>query len=185
MENKLSELSKPVAWIIGEKEIEEFKLGYETFVVRGDDVEGSEPKMELYSKECVSALLARIERLDAMLTVSVQALEAADQRIAELETVKAAAEKLVRCKGRYHSEQNYRALAALFGVTTPDLPPVDGDSEAVIAELRAKIAKPVRLPDTRQSVSGDRYQWSDGVFNYKQDAIALLREQGFIIEGGE
>jgi len=46
-------------------------------------------------------------------------------RIAELETVSAAAEKLVRCKGRYHSEQNYRALAALFGVSTPDLPPVE------------------------------------------------------------
>ncbi|EGT4463597.1 DUF551 domain-containing protein [Cronobacter malonaticus] len=39
----------------------------------------------------------------------------------------AAAEKLVRCKGRYHSEQNYRALAALFGVTTPDLPPLESD----------------------------------------------------------
>ncbi|PQX38233.1 hypothetical protein C5973_13945 [Cronobacter sakazakii] len=38
-----------------------------------------------------------------------------------------AAEKLVRCKGRYHSEQNYRALAALFGVTTPDLPPLESD----------------------------------------------------------
>jgi predicted peroxiredoxin len=38
-----------------------------------------------------------------------------------------AAEKLVRCKGRYHSEQNYRALAALFGVTVPDLPPLPSD----------------------------------------------------------
>lgn len=38
-----------------------------------------------------------------------------------------AAEKLVRCKGRYHSEQNYRALAALFGVTVPDLPPLPTD----------------------------------------------------------
>ncbi|MEF9800534.1 ead/Ea22-like family protein, partial [Escherichia coli] len=36
-------------------------------------------------------------------------------------------EKLVRCKGRYHSEQNYRALAALFGVTVPDLPPLSAD----------------------------------------------------------
>ncbi|HGM5304188.1 TPA: hypothetical protein ACKP17_000362 [Serratia marcescens] len=54
-----------------------------------------------------------------------------------------------------------------------------------IAELEAKLATPVRLPDTRQSVSGDRYQWSDGALNYKQDAIALLREQGFIIDGGE
>lgn len=42
-----------------------------------------------------------------------------------MEPIRAAAEKLVRCKGRYHSEQNYRALAALFGVTTPDLPPLD------------------------------------------------------------
>jgi len=58
-------------------------------------------------------------------------LEAKDKRIAELEAIKAAAEKLVRCKGRYHSEQNYRALAALFGVTTPDLPPVDGDNREV------------------------------------------------------
>lgn len=41
--------------------------------------------------------------------------------------IAAAAEKLVRCKGRYHSEQNYRALAALFGVTTPDLPPLESD----------------------------------------------------------
>ncbi|MCD6621028.1 ead/Ea22-like family protein [Klebsiella michiganensis] len=42
--------------------------------------------------------------------------------IDDIEPIRAAAEKLVRCKGRYHSEQNYRALAALFGITTPDLP---------------------------------------------------------------
>ncbi|HAX1981795.1 TPA: ead/Ea22-like family protein [Escherichia coli] len=49
------------------------------------------------------------------------------KRIAEMEAIKSAAEKLVRCKGRYHSEQNYRALAALFGVTVPDLPPLEDD----------------------------------------------------------
>ncbi|WP_251907186.1 ead/Ea22-like family protein [Klebsiella quasipneumoniae] len=58
----------------------------------------------------------------------VEALEKA-------QTINAAAEKLVRCKGRYHSEQNYRALAALFGVTTPDLPPLDSDSSAVTVKL--------------------------------------------------
>lgn len=52
-------------------------------------------------------------------------------------------------------------------------------------EARAKLATPVRLPDTRQSVSGERYQWSDGVFNYKQDAIAMLRAAGFTVEGDE
>ncbi|VTO56190.1 ead/Ea22-like family protein [Klebsiella variicola] len=57
----------------------------------------------------------------------VEALEKA-------QTINAAAEKLVRCKGRYHSEQNYRALAALFGVNTPDLPPLDDESRAVTVE---------------------------------------------------
>ncbi|HII3055368.1 TPA: ead/Ea22-like family protein [Klebsiella pneumoniae] len=56
------------------------------------------------------------------------------QLISELEPIRAAAEKLVRCKGRYHSEQNYRALAALFGVKTPDLPPLDDESHAVTVE---------------------------------------------------
>ncbi|MCE9800932.1 protein Ead, partial [Raoultella ornithinolytica] len=32
------------------------------------------------------------------------------------------------------SEQNYRALAALFGVNTPDLPPLDGEPRAVTVE---------------------------------------------------
>ncbi|HHT0255181.1 TPA: ead/Ea22-like family protein [Raoultella planticola] len=51
--------------------------------------------------------------------------------IDDIEPIRAAAEKLVRCKGRYHSELNYRALAALFGVNTPDLPPLDGESRTV------------------------------------------------------
>ncbi|EPC4490471.1 hypothetical protein ACRZXV_004726 [Serratia liquefaciens] len=50
-----------------------------------------------------------------------------------------------------------------------------------IAELEAKLATPVRLPDSRQCVSGDRYQWSDGVHNYRQDTIVTLREQGFTV----
>ncbi|HBX0016085.1 TPA: hypothetical protein MFX72_14410 [Klebsiella pneumoniae] len=63
----------------------------------------------------------------ANIIVLVEALEKA-------QTINAAAEKLVRCKGRYHSEQNYRALAALFGVNTPDLPPLDDESHAVTVE---------------------------------------------------
>ncbi|VGB99651.1 Ead domain protein [Klebsiella pneumoniae] len=58
----------------------------------------------------------------------VEALEKA-------QTINVAAEKLVRCKGRYHSEQNYRALAALFGMNTPDLPPLDSESSAVTVKL--------------------------------------------------
>ena len=57
------------------------------------------------------------------------------EKLEKAQTINAAAEKLVRCKGRYHSEQNYRALAALFGVTTPDLPPLDSESRTVTVKL--------------------------------------------------
>ena len=60
--------------------------------------------------------------------------EANSEKLEKAQTINAAAEKLVRCKGRYHSEQNYRALAALFGVNTPDLPPLDDESRAVTVE---------------------------------------------------
>ncbi|HHT8272115.1 TPA: ead/Ea22-like family protein [Citrobacter braakii] len=73
-------------------------------------------------------------------------LEAAEGRIAEQIAIVAAAEKLVRCKGRYHSELNYRSLAKLFGVTTPDLPPLEHENvhyadaaEMEIAALRQRI----------------------------------------------
>lgn len=77
--------------------------------------------------------------------------------IDDMEPIRAAAEKLVRCKGRYHSEQNYRALAALFGVKTPDLPPLEHENvhyadaaEMDIAALRQRIAelesRTVKLP---------------------------------------
>ncbi|EKF0972982.1 ead/Ea22-like family protein [Salmonella enterica] len=89
-------------------------------------------------------------------------LEAAERRMAEQSAIVAAAEKLVRCKGRYHSELNYRALAKLFGVITPDLPPLVHENvhyaEAVeveisalrqrIQELEAKLETADRLQDS-------------------------------------
>ncbi|EOE4356752.1 ead/Ea22-like family protein [Klebsiella pneumoniae] len=90
--------------------------------------------------------------------------------IDDIEPVRAAAEKLVRCKGRYHSELNYRALAALFGVTTPDLPPLEHENvhyadaaDMEIAALRQRIAElesrtvTVKLPQA-VSAGGQGYQ---------------------------
>lgn len=79
------------------------------------------------------------------------------EKLEKAQAINAAAEKLVRCKGRYHSEQNYRALAALFGVKTPDLPPLEHENvhyadaaEMEIAALRQRIAelesRTVKLP---------------------------------------
>lgn len=81
-------------------------------------------KAEQYAKERDE------ENQDLMLTIGRLRVEREG-----LEAIRAAAEKLVRCKGRYHSEQNYRALAALFGVTTPDLPPLDSESSTVTVKL--------------------------------------------------
>ncbi|HBV4907470.1 TPA: ead/Ea22-like family protein [Klebsiella pneumoniae] len=80
------------------------------------------------------------------------------EKLEKAQTINAAAEKLVRCKGRYHSEQNYRSLATLFGVTTPDLPPLEHENvhyadaaEMEIAALRQRIAelesRTVKLPE--------------------------------------
>ncbi len=50
-----------------------------------------------------------------------------------------------------------------------------------IAELEKRLATPVRLPEMRQSSSGDRYQWSDGAHNYRLDVISMLLGAGFTV----
>lgn len=90
--------------------------------------------------------------------------------IAELQTVLAAAEKLVRCKGRYHSEQNYRALAALFGVKTPDLPPLDSEARTLTVKL------PQRQEPTSSGHYGDGYlvpNNSGSALDYEETIDAL------------
>ncbi|HBQ5860063.1 TPA: ead/Ea22-like family protein [Klebsiella pneumoniae subsp. pneumoniae] len=112
------------------------------------------------------------ENQDLMLTIGRFRVEREG-----LEAIRAAAEKLVRCKGRYHSEQNYRALAALFGVSTPDLPPLEHENvhyadaaEMEIAALRQRIAelesRTVKMPEPfklAKSSSGLTYYYADEV----------------------
>ena len=76
-----------------------------------------------------------IDRTHNMFVRERDRANAAEEALEKAQTINAAAEKLVRCKGRYHSDQNYRALAELFGVTTPDLPPLDGESRTVTVKL--------------------------------------------------
>ena len=105
------------------------------------DAELSITEFALRAAGYVDALVEALEKAQAAerrwhrvaSRIHEQACES-DVKIDELEAIRAAAEKLVRCKGRYHSEQNYRALAALFGVNTPDLPPLDDESRAVNVE---------------------------------------------------
>ncbi|EHD2286033.1 ead/Ea22-like family protein [Salmonella enterica subsp. enterica serovar Lille] len=103
-------------------------------------------------------------------------LEAARQRIAEQSAIVAAAEKLVRCKGRYHSELNYRALAKLFGVVTPDLPPLEHENvhyadaaEVEITALRQRIQELEAKLETADKLQDSAFR--DGLkagFSYGQ-----------------
>ncbi|EAA2617520.1 ead/Ea22-like family protein [Salmonella enterica] len=103
-------------------------------------------------------------------------LEAAKKRIAEQSAIVAAAEKLVRCKGRYHSELNYRALAKLFGVITPDLPPLEHENvhytdaaEVEISALRQRIAELEAKLETADKLQDSAFR--DGLkagFSYGQ-----------------
>ncbi|EOG1800328.1 TPA: ead/Ea22-like family protein [Klebsiella pneumoniae] len=118
----------------------------------------------------------------------VEALEKA-------QTINAAAEKLVRCKGRYHSEQNYRALAALFSVNTPDLPPLEHENvhyadaaEMEIAALRQRIAelesRTVKLPQRHSMLLREDFNEDYHTeMAYKADEVqASLEAAGIKVE---
>ena len=85
------------------------------------------------------------------------------ENIAELEAIRAAAEKLVRCKGRYHSEQNYRALAALFGVNVPDLPPLDCETRKLFTCSTCGREGLDEPPESRCDCGEDGAHWLEGV----------------------
>ncbi|HHA3492829.1 TPA: ead/Ea22-like family protein [Salmonella enterica subsp. salamae serovar 21:z10:z6] len=105
-----------------------------------DDMRDAREKLEAAEKTSAARLEA-IDRTHKMFQRERDRADAAERRVAEQSAIVAAAEKLVRCKGRYHSELNYRALAKLFGVNTPDLPPLDGESRTVMMPEPFKMAK--------------------------------------------
>ncbi|EFT0424252.1 ead/Ea22-like family protein [Salmonella enterica] len=125
-------------------------------------------------------------------------LEAAEKRLAEQSAIVAAAEKLVRCKGRYHSELNYRALAKLFGVVTPDLPPLEHENvhyadaaEVEITALRQRIAeleaRTVNLSKLSvgevMHLSGFSRDYAEGWCAGNDNAIHEIRTAGIKVKG--
>ncbi|EHF6044337.1 ead/Ea22-like family protein [Salmonella enterica] len=130
--------------------------------------------------------------------VLYEKLEAAERSMAEQSAIVAAAEKLVSCKGRYHSELNYRALAKLFGVVTPDLPPLEHENvhyadaaEVEITALRQRIqeleARAVNLPkrsvDEVMHLSGFSRDYAEGWCAGNDNAIHEIRTAGIKVKG--
>lgn len=101
---------------------------------------------------------------DSITFVKLKDIDALVEALEKAQSINAAAEKLVRCKGRYHSEQNYRALAALFGVTTPDLPPLDGESRTVTVKLPKPHAHLIWI----QAVHAPDDYWDDVAVSHSE-----------------
>ncbi|SXV73636.1 ead/Ea22-like family protein [Klebsiella pneumoniae] len=93
----------------------------------------------------------------------VEALEKAQQRNGELETYSKTALEF-----REAARDENRHLKLELEI-----------AEKRIAELESRT---VKLPDLRQIVSGDRYVWSDGVYNYSQDVKVALAAAGIKME---
>ncbi|MBD7308114.1 hypothetical protein HPO17_22635 [Klebsiella pneumoniae] len=114
--------------------------------------------------------------------------------IAECKSVIAALdERLALVEALEKAQQVDKELCKLLppGAEYMD-PPDGGDVEPIeqvrrmVADFRQRIAelesRTVKLPDLRQIVSGDRYVWSDGVYNYSQDVKVALAAAGIKVE---
>ena len=146
---------------------------------------GKHTTISLSIAECKS-VIAALEKHLAL----VEALES-EKRICATwrKTAEANSEKLEKAQQRIgklekkltdHKRMNQEMAKAM-------LTPNDSDAAGMeIAALRQRIAgleaRTVKLPDLRQIVSGDRYVWSDGVYNYSQDVKVALAAAGIKVE---
>ncbi|ECC9707176.1 TPA: ead/Ea22-like family protein [Salmonella enterica subsp. salamae serovar 21:z10:[z6]] len=161
-----------------------------------DDMRDAREKLEAAEKTSAARLEA-IDRTHKMFQRERDRADAAERRVAEQSAIVAAAEKLVRCKGRYHSELNYRALAKLFGVITPDLPPLEHENvhyadaaEVEITALRQRIAeleaRTVNLPKRSVSevmhMSGFSRDYAEGWCAGNDNAIHEIRTAGIKVK---
>ncbi|HBQ7163599.1 TPA: ead/Ea22-like family protein [Klebsiella pneumoniae] len=107
----------------------------------------------------------------------VEALEKAQQtektlksRNCRLEGIITAAENRISELGKTIAEQDKRLI---------NYAEISTRNAERAAELESRT---VKLPDLRQIVSGDRYVWSDGVYNYSQDVKVALAAAGIKVE---
>lgn len=107
----------------------------------------------------------------------VEALEKAQQtektlksRNCRLEGIITAAENRISELGKTIAEQDKRLI---------NYAEISTRNAERAAELESRT---VKLPDLRQIVSGDRYVWSDGVYNYSQDVKVVLAAAGIKVE---
>lgn len=116
----------------------------------------------------------------------VEALEKAKQRIGELSEGKVGSTLLER--ENHHVElvgkltENITELESEIEKWKQEAEAWEQVAEKQLATAIELESRTVKLPDLRQIVSGDRYVWSDGVYNYSQDVKVVLAAAGIKVE---
>lgn len=167
MDNKLSELSKPVAWLaIYHGDVYDEAISITRSVVEAQAERfGWESALTeitpLYSQEYVSALLAELEAKDKRITTVTEEREFWRER------VEGAEKEREEFRRRFNLERSCLE-----------------DADKRIAELEAKMATPVRLPET---YSPEPWMSQDprGIWLHKESMKESIRAAGFTVDGDE
>nr|VGM14563.1 RelE family toxin-antitoxin system [Klebsiella pneumoniae] len=134
-------------------------------------------RLKLEAHRAVSNFNPQMNIKTRDLMALVEALES-EKRICATwrKTAEANSEKLEKAQQQMTESENRvrkqnRHICELFD-----------DNTALRQRIAGLEARTVKLPDLRQIVSGDRYVWSDGVYNYSQDVKVVLAAAGIKVE---
>ncbi|HBT0102703.1 ead/Ea22-like family protein [Klebsiella pneumoniae] len=122
-----------------------------------------------YSSQCGYRTYQPIAEIDHKSTRDYVAIASPANVLALVEALEKAQQQTTESENRVRKQN--RHICELFDDNTA--------LRQRIAELESRT---VKLPDLRQIVSGDRYAWSDGVYNYSQDVKVVLADAGIKVE---
>lgn len=101
-----------------------------------------------------------------------------------LANIKFAADEAIKDPESIYAQEFFMLLDETFGKKGDYSTPVQ--AVAVSQLIEALSGQPqkliVKLPSLKQTDSGERYVWSDGVYNYHQDVIEAIKAAGGEVE---
>ncbi|HID3803737.1 TPA: ead/Ea22-like family protein [Klebsiella pneumoniae] len=122
-----------------------------------------------YKRECGYTTYQPIAEIDHKPTRDYVAMANPANILALVEALEKAQQQTTESENRVRKQN--RHICELFD-----------DNTALRQRIAGLEARTVKLPDLRQIVSGDRYVWSDGVYNYSQDVKVALAAAGIKME---
>ncbi|WP_337047074.1 hypothetical protein [Serratia liquefaciens] len=202
MDNKLSELSTPVAWDFPGSKEESRQIGYD-FELDDEQKVNCDP---LYSQEYVSALREdaakwfkafekavsvgaryeeRMSEMDADLADRNGIILEQSKRIAELEADKRQLNEIINTEANRADAAEKQLVYSRYAMATWERKAISNFEECAkmsqcIEELEKRLATPVRLPETYWSFDDDQNPMFDA-----DKVIAAIEGAGFKVEGDE